>query len=286
MWCVDIVVDLPWFVQSRGNLGEPKSRARQKIPKSDVENEFLLYGDEVAVRHLRVILHTDQNEPPHDIVNANIHRWVNLLEVASGIVAPNTATTASLGPNTSAMIVCLGEGDEHSPALQLDPKYNPPATVDYDGVARIMAIWVPDFHVHLFYLSRFLNKGLPPEVRWLNGYRALEWHFQRGSTALAKDRMYLAFLDQHGGAFDTLRRSNQDRKGVIEEIRAIAAHALLSHGGDPRTEGGSANLITKSFTALEALIMALMNQGATGNINFVPKPVAEEQRGPSPSQTR
>jgi len=112
MWHVDIVIDLQWFADSKGNLGQPKSRARQKIPNSEIENEFLLYGNEGSVRHLRVMLHTDQTEPPHDIVDANIHRWVSLLEVASGIAAPNTATTASLGPNTSAMIVLLGQGDE------------------------------------------------------------------------------------------------------------------------------------------------------------------------------
>jgi len=148
-----------------------------------------------------------------------------------------------------------------------------------------MAAWAPEFRVHLFYLSRFLNHALPPEVRWLNGYRALEWHFQRGGTALAKDKSFLAFLDQHGAAFDTLRRPGQDRKGVIEEIRAIAAHALLSQTADPRTNGGSTNLITKSFGALESLIIALMNQGAMGQMKFTPKPPqdlpSDQQHGPS-----
>ncbi len=80
IWFVDVVVDLPWFVEKRGKLGEPKSRARQPIPNTDTENEFLLYGDEHGIRHLRVMLHTGSDEPPHDIVNGNVHRWVNLLE--------------------------------------------------------------------------------------------------------------------------------------------------------------------------------------------------------------
>jgi hypothetical protein len=52
MWFVDVVVDLPWFVEKKGKLGKPKARARQPIPNTDVENEFLLYGDEYAIRHL------------------------------------------------------------------------------------------------------------------------------------------------------------------------------------------------------------------------------------------
>jgi hypothetical protein len=125
MWFVDVVVDLGWFVEKRGKLGNPKSRACQQIPDTDIQNEFLLYGDEHAIRHLRVMLHTESDEPPHDIVNGNIHRWVNLLEVASGLAAPRTATTASLGTNRSAMIVGMGQGDETTDSCQLHPQYAP-----------------------------------------------------------------------------------------------------------------------------------------------------------------
>jgi hypothetical protein len=45
MWFVDVVIDLPWFTEKKGKLGKPKSRARQLIPDTNVENEFLLYGD-------------------------------------------------------------------------------------------------------------------------------------------------------------------------------------------------------------------------------------------------
>jgi hypothetical protein len=67
MWFVDVVIDLPWFTEKKGKLGKPKSRSRQLIPGTNVENEFLLYGDEHAIRHLRVMLHTEADQPPHDI---------------------------------------------------------------------------------------------------------------------------------------------------------------------------------------------------------------------------
>ena len=95
-------------------------------------------------------------------MNSNVHRWVNLLEVASGLAAPRTATTASLGKNTSAMIVWLGQGDETTSSCQLDPQYAPVRKVDYPAAATLMAAWEPDFRVHLFYLGRFLNYELPP----------------------------------------------------------------------------------------------------------------------------
>ena len=67
MWFVDVVIDLLWFTEKKGKLGKPKSRSRQLIPGTNVENEFLLYGDEHAIRHLRVMLHTEADQPPHDM---------------------------------------------------------------------------------------------------------------------------------------------------------------------------------------------------------------------------
>lgn len=271
MWLVDIVVDLPWFVSRRGKLGDPRARSLQSVPGTDVENEFLIYGDDNAIRHLRVMLHTDTVEPPHELVNGNIHRWVNLLEVASGIAAPQTASAASLGKNTSGMIVFLAQGDETADSCLFDSKYAASERLDYDATARIMASWKPDFRVHLFYLGRFLNSELPPEVRWLNGYRALEWHFCRGKGQLSKKEAYLEFLAKYGQAFDPLIAPRQDRKGLIEEVRALAAHAILSRTEDPRNENASSNLIVRTFGALESLIVALLNEGVVDGVTFTPK---------------
>lgn len=277
MWFVDVIVDLPWFAKTKGKLGKPKSRATQSIPEQDMDNTFLLYGDELVIRHLRILLHTDSRDPPHDVVNANIHRWVNLLEVASGLVASKTASTASLGPNTSGMIVWMGEGNEDSDSCQMDPRYTPPVPMNYDAAAQLMAAWEPDYRVHLFYLGRFLNHELPPEVRWLNGYRVLEWHFRQGHVGLAKDRKYQEFIGQHGGALDTVLGPKQDRKGLIEEVRAMAAHAILSRTADPRLENASTNLISKSFQGLESLVMAVMNEGTGGRVSFIPSPSAAKE---------
>lgn len=272
MWFADIVVDLAWFSAAKGKLGESRSRATQAVPDSDIECTFLLYGDDLEVRHLRVLLHTESEEPPHEILNAHIHRWVNLLEVATGLVGARTASTASLGRNTTGMMVWLSQGGETADSVQLDPQYEPPMLLDYDAAAKMMAAWEPDFRVHLFYLGRFLNHDLPPEVRWLNGYRVLEWHFRRGAIGLAKDPGYRALLDQHGAGLDALLARKQDRKGLIEQVRAMAAHSILSSSEDPRNDDGPANLINKTFQSLETLVMAVMNEGTAGRVSFIPTP--------------
>jgi hypothetical protein len=65
--------------------------------------------------------------------------------------------TASLGKNTSAMIVWLGQGDETTSSCQLDPQYAPVREVNYPAAASLMAAWKPDFRVHLFFSPGFLT---------------------------------------------------------------------------------------------------------------------------------
>lgn len=61
MWFADVIVDLPWFVASRGKIGNPRARALQDVYDPDLKTEFLLYGDDEAIRHLRVMIHTEDD---------------------------------------------------------------------------------------------------------------------------------------------------------------------------------------------------------------------------------
>lgn len=264
MWFVDVVIDIDWFSAQDGHLGVPKSSARQAIPGQSFDNTFLLYGDDYVIRHLRVLLHTDVTEPPHAVMDANIHRWVSLLEVASGLGAPRTATTASLGPGRPGMITLLSQGGADAVTASVIPTFEPPQPIDYGSLADSMAVWQPDYSPHLFYFSRFLNLELPLEVRWLNGYRVLEWHFCRGSGSLSKNRDFRDFLAQHGEALDELLGPRQERRGLLEEVRATVAHAILSKGPDPRLSNPGFSMITSSMGALEVLVIAVMNQGTNG----------------------
>jgi len=45
-------------------------------------------------------------------------------------------------------------------------------------------------------------------------------------------------LRRGGGS---LERPKQDRKGVIEEVRALATHAILPRTPDPRNDNASTN---------------------------------------------
>jgi hypothetical protein len=271
MWFADVVVDLLWFVASRGKLAEPRGRALQDVYDPDLKTELLLYGDDGAIRHLRVTIHTDDDPTAQACVNRNIHQWINALEVSSALATSTFSTAATLQKNSAAFMVFLGQGDEHAESVQLDPQYGPPVKADFASAARLMISWKPDFKIHLHYLSRFLNHNLPPEVRWLNGYRLLEWHFHRGKGDLASDKAYRAFLDRHGAAFDAHLRPRQSRHGLLEQVRGLVAHAILSKTADPVSEGATTIRVLGTFAALESLVTQIMNEGAVEGCTFHPK---------------
>jgi hypothetical protein len=270
LWFADIVVDLPWFIGREGKLGEPRARASEPLTDQHVRTEVALYGDDEAIRHVRIIIETDDELAAHACVDGNIHRWVNALEISSMLATPTVSTAAALQKNSAAFMVFMGNGRIDADSVSLTLNYAPQAPADFLAAAAIMTSWKADFRVHLFYISRFLNHSLPPEVRWLNGYRALEWHFMRGKVGLAGSDAFRAFLDRYGTALDANLKQNQSRHGLIEEVRAQAAHAILSRSTDPRSDYGSTNLILKSFPALESLVMRLMNEGTNGAVSFMP----------------
>jgi hypothetical protein len=269
MWFADVVLDLQWFIASEGKLGEPKGRTT--TPVSDPEAltvEILLYGDDEAIKHLRLMIHTDEDAKANACVDHNIQNWIASLEVASALATPKIASAARLQKNSASFMVLVGQGDANTPALMLNLEYTPAAKADLSNAAKLMASWKPDFKFHLHYISRFLNHDLLPEVRWLNGYRALEWHFLRGKSGLASHRSYRTFIDTHGAGLDPYLRKDQTRYRLMEEIRALVAHAVVAESADADSERAAGDLVLKTFPTLQTFVMQLMNEGSSSEITF------------------
>ena len=270
MWFADIVLDLPWFVASRGKLGEVKARASQMVETPLLNTDILLYGDADRILHLRVMIHTDDDATAQACVDNNIHRWINGVEVASALATAHLATAAMLSKNSARFMVFVGNGDEAADSVQLDLNYEPAQAPDFAGAALLMAAWKPEFRVHLHYLARFLNHALPAEVRWLNGYRFLEWHFMRGKVGLGKSVGYKQLVADQAAGLDAVLAPGQTRTGLIEEVRALVAHALLARSADAKEEGATTDLVLRTFAVLERLVMIIMNQGVNTGVQFMP----------------
>src|SRR5206468_1430802 len=173
--------------------------------------------------------------------------------------------------------VCMladGVADENSPALIITPQlvYAPP--INYMDVAFGIASWTIDVQHHLFYFRRLIDASLPLDVRWLNGYRLLEWHFVGGRTHLPKSREWHEFVGRFGDSLAPHLRPRQTAVGLLEEARATAAHAgiderpLEDRRRDPR------NSMEKTFRVLERMVMTALNEHASRKgspIRFQPR---------------
>jgi hypothetical protein len=268
MWFADVILDLPWFVARQGKLGDYAACTSQDAKDPDPQIEIVLYGDEEAIRHLRVMIHTDDHAVADACSDRNIQGWISALEVSSALATPTFTTAAQLQKNSAAFMVVLAQGQIDADACKLNLEYTPPAKANLVAAAKIMTGWKPGFEIHLHYFSRFLNTNLLPEVRWLNGYRLLEWHFLRGKSGLAGDKRYREFVDEHGSGFDAYLRRGQTRWRLVEEARALVAHAILAVSADANSEKGTTDLVLKTFSAMETLVAHVMNEGSGAGIEI------------------
>jgi hypothetical protein len=268
----DVILDVAWFGSKAGVLGTPRIRLKKASSAADPELEFCLYGENATdlLRHLRVVMHMDVEEEARKYQDQNAVFWVRSLEVGSSVASPRFTTGYPPFPGSATFMVLFGRGGWDAQAAAITPQFLPPGTTDFEAVARVIAGWESEFRGHLFYCSRFLNQTLPPDVRWLNGYRFLEWHFLRGQDGLAYNDSYRAFLQQHGQGLDADLRPGQSRSGLVEEVRALAAHAIEGRSIEPIPDRPG-HLIGRTFATMEHLIIQILNQGAVDGVTFRPR---------------
>jgi hypothetical protein len=274
IWHVDIVLDLAWIVAHGGETLKPSARARREGP-GGAAVDFLLYGEGEALSHLRVLFPAEDVDAANVIVDANIAFWRDALSVTSVMATSHYSAAATLGANSSLHMVWLGEGGAEAPLMRLELHWAKPVTADYQGAAKLMCAWPPELAHHLHFLAKFLNPNLPADIRWLQGYRFLEWHFERGAANLQRNATYRAFLDEHGAGLDAFKRANQPRHSYVEEIRALMAHALLADRPTDAEQQNVQHAAMNTFLVLEGLVLAILNSMALPNITFQPKPPPE-----------
>ncbi|MBD1860051.1 MULTISPECIES: hypothetical protein [Trichocoleus] len=260
MWFADIYCDHTWVSKRNGVLGE--KRLALSGPRSislGIAVDFHFFGDDDSVRHVRVLMHTDDQQLAQTCLNLNLQTWVAALEVAVMMETGRPFQIERL-PGSLMFAIWLSQGSEDSPACVMNFERGRPSTLNYEKIALAMVIWNGDVTHHLFYLRRFIDESLPLDVRWLNGYRMLEWHFVGKKAGLAKSPSWRSFVERFDDLFKPLLRSNQSSYGLIEEARALAAHAGADERSDAERQREPQNAMEKTFQVLEQMIMTVLNE--------------------------
>lgn len=123
-----------------------------------------------------------------------------------------------------------------------------------------VAAWNVDVRHHLFYFRRLVDDRLPLDVRWLNGYRMLEWHFVGDRSGLSRSVEWRDFVARFKGQLEPCVRPNQTLVGLLEEARALAAHPGIDDRSEIERTRDPQNVLEKTFRVVEAMVMTVLNE--------------------------
>jgi hypothetical protein len=271
----DLLLDYEWYSVRGGQVPEARAHSSRKLEGKDRTAEFWFYGEGEAINHIRIVFEAEDAEQAGEVVNRNIEFWRDAIAVTSVITTSHYTAAQTLGANSTLHPVLLGEGDGNTPIFGFKPVLAKAVPANYEAAAHVMANWRPEFKHHLHFLAKFLNPNLPADVRWLHGYRFMEWHFERGGTKLATNKGFRAFIEEHGSALDVHKPPARTRVGFLEEIRAVLAHALLADRPTENARTRIQHAVMNTFATLESFVIAIMNDHAGEGIKFAPKPPPE-----------
>lgn len=160
---------------------------------------------------------------------------------------------------TNMITVALMEGDENSRAALIKAS-TAQEHLDYRRVAIGLAAWGDELMQYLFYFRRLIDISQPLDVRWLNGYRLLEWHFVAARTKLARCKQWQEFMSRFEDVLRPFARAGQTLWGMFEETRALAAHAGIDERSDKERAADPRNLLEKTFRVLEDMVITAINE--------------------------
>jgi hypothetical protein len=180
---------------------------------------------------------------------------------STAILATGQGFSVARLPGTDTFATVTAEGGEDTPAAILSLDVVPPV-LDYRQIALAFSVWNRDIQQYLFYFRRLVDHRLPLDVRWLNGYRLLEWHFLRGqgNLKLPKFTQWSTFVKRFDHLLQPCLRGRQTPVGLLEEARALSAHAGLDDRSEAERLRDPRNAMEKTFRAVERMVMTILNE--------------------------
>lgn len=272
MWYVDLGCDFAWVAARSGNLGNSRTSWQSRSRSLGITIHTHLYGD-AMLRHVRFLMETGDREAAEACAGLNKQSWIAAVETAVILATGRPFSVPQpAGPDT--ILTSFGEGDEHTPALIVRPQYAEAPPIDFEELKCGIVAWNGAVTQHLFYFRRFVDAQLPPDVRWFNGYRLFEWHFVGDRTNLASSRAWRDFLVRFDAQLAPFRRVNQSNWGLMEETRAVAAHAGLDGRAQSKRLAVPSDVMRETFGILEKMVIAVINEHperAGHPVQFIPR---------------
>ena len=272
MWTCDLICDIPWLKGNTGHLGEPAfvMKANSELLKGPID--ILLFADENALRHVRFVLHSTDQELVQKCVNANIIAWVNSIEAGVILQTKRSFEVPKIDGASGFMTVLAAyNGGEHV-TMYFELNHQTPQ-FDVKAVGASLAVWNQDLLTHLFYFRRMIDPAIPLESRWHNAYKLFEWHFAKRHSKrvgkkneLAQSDEWKKFVNRYQKNLEQYLRDGLTAFNLIEEVRAMVAHAYFDSRSEEERVLRSDNLIRLTYPVMNMMAVDLLNSLKDPNV--------------------
>jgi hypothetical protein len=269
MWRTDVIIDLNWLILRKGELGDRILEI--DLPDHENANEFsnriILYGDSFSVRHIRFLHYLTDHKSVDDWCGSNLMYWLDLIGAATLITGQTRVRPMPIEQGSTAFMSVVGEGDDNDKfdfEIILNYKQK---ELDLTAIKLILGQFGIKNIKYLEYLHKALDIETPIDYQWLNCYRFLEWHFTKGKSALVKQKEWLEFVDLFGTDLRNHCKPRQKNIGLIEEVRAIAAHAI-EHPYAYKDKDNGLGIVQLTLPIMKRLVIKALEFVLEGRIKF------------------
>jgi hypothetical protein len=258
------------MLQNKNNL-KPKFEAGMHFQTSAcLKSRLQIFGDEYAVKFVRLILEVDSKEETEDFINKHLHKVQTSLEVFISIIQQFPFKFNKL-PGTTNIFISYGEFDEaNNKPLEITPVYRQ-VKLNYDALKFSLAGQFPGLESYLVYLQRGMDTRLDWDYRWINYYKICELRFNSKGDKLIKSENWRLFLNRFNHELKPFLKSKQSFWGLIEEWRVLAYHSIGEGGkvnfGNPFDSSAAKKLI-ETLPIMQKFAHTIINE-LPGNKNLI-----------------
>ena len=232
MWTIDLYHDFAWTNELQQEVSPKLSINLRFFDPVDLEAKLMIYGTEYEFKYARIELDLNSKEEVEYFQSKNLHKIINSIELALSISYQEPFHFNKIR-GTNHTIISYGKikDDTHIPLRIEESKALSP--LDYSSIEQLITSRFPGFEDLELFFIRGLDTTLDPDYRWINSYKLLEKYFSAGKKAkLINNDVWIKFLESFRGELDIFLSTNQSLQGLMEELRASAAHSI--EGLDPR----------------------------------------------------
>lgn len=226
MWVIELHHNYEWVNDNAKTMTPRLSLPINFKSEPELDGKLLIYGTDYEFTHASIQLNVDSKDQVEKFCGDRLHKIVNSLELTLSIAHQQPFHFRKV-PGSNDTLVSYGEViDGQNQPVNIATNLRQPI-LDYELIKQALGHRFIGLEDYELFFMRGIDTTLDHDYRWLNLYKIFERRFNTGGKAkLIKNNDWIKFLEQHGQELTPFLSSGQSLQGLMEELRASAAHTI------------------------------------------------------------